>query len=140
MCTACGGDDTLVKGGYDEAAMNAAIARARSEVDVFIPALEKREGTGFAVKVPVHDQGETEHFWLTDVTYRDGEFEGKVGNDPGIVTNVTFGQTMRIKKDDISDWMFLRDGKLHGNYTLRPLLERMDPDEAARYRALFAEP
>jgi uncharacterized protein YegJ (DUF2314 family) len=138
---ACGGkDDTLVKGGYDEAAMNAAIARARSEVDGFISTLEKRDGSGFGVKAPVQDKGETEHFWLTGVTYRDGEFEGKIGNDPGVVTNVEFGQTIRIKKEEISDWMFMRDGKLHGNYTLRPLLDRLDPDEAARYRALFAEP
>lgn len=132
--------ETLVTGGYDEEEMSAAIARARQEVDTFIAALEKGEGSHFAVKVGIEDHGDTEHFWLSDVVYRDGSFDGTVGNDPGVVRNVKLGQKWRVAKDEVSDWMFLRDGKIHGNYTMRPLLKTMSEAEAQAWRGRLAEP
>lgn len=133
--------ETLVTGGYDEAEMDAAIVRARTEVDVFIVALRKREGTSFSVKAPIEENGQTEHFWLTDVTYREEEglFEGVIGNDPGIVKRVRLGQSWSVRTNEISDWMFLRDERMHGNYTLRPLLKTMPRDEAERFRAILVD-
>jgi uncharacterized protein YegJ (DUF2314 family) len=131
---------TLVESGYDEQEMDAAIARARRDVDSFISELSQPTGTNHAVKAPIEDVGETEHFWLTDVTFQNGEFKGTINNDPGIVGNVQFGQTWTIKKAEISDWMFMRDGKMYGNYTLRPLLKTMGEDEAAKYRSILADP
>lgn len=115
ICSCSRDPETLVRDGYDEKEMEAAIARARAEVDVFIAALGKRQGSDFAVKSPIKDGGGTEHFWLTDVTYREGAFEGLIGDDPGIVTNVKVGQKWTLKKLEISDWMFIRDEKMHGN-------------------------
>jgi uncharacterized protein YegJ (DUF2314 family) len=120
--------------------MDAAIARARSEVDSFIAEMSKGNGWDFAVKVPIEDKGETEHFWLTDIVYRNGKFEGVIGNEPGIVTNVKFGQKWTAKKSEISDWMFMRDGKMYGNYTIRPLLKTMSEEEAAKYKSMLANP
>jgi len=140
LCS-CGRDpETLVRGGYDEKEMDAAIARARSEVDVFIVRLEKQDGSDFAVKAPIKDGDDVEHFWLTDVTYRDGAFEGLIGNEPGTVRNVKLGQKWKLPKQEISDWMFMKGDKMHGNYTLRPLLRTMSKSEAAKWRAVFAEP
>lgn len=132
--------DTLIEGGYDEAEMNAAIARARSEVDAFIAVMKSGEVTQFAIKVPIKDQGHVEHFWMTDVTYRDGRFTGKINNQPGIVSNVKFGQTLTVEKDKISDWLYIRNGKMYGHYTLRPLLPAMSEEEAAYYRSMLANP
>ena len=140
FCTCRPGPGTLVRGGYDEREMEASIARARAEVDVFIAALEKGQGSDFSVKAPIKDGEETEHFWLTEVVYREGVFEGLIGNEPGIVRNVKFGQKWRLKKAEISDWMFFRDEKLHGNYTMRPLLKTMKKDEAEMWRSRFAAP
>ncbi len=131
--------DTLVKSGYDEQEMDAAIARARSEVDSFISELSRPTGTNHAVKAPITDAGETEHFWLTDISFQNGEFKGTINNDPVIVSNVKMGQTWTIKRNEISDWMFMRDGKMHGNYTMRPLLKTMPEDEAAQYRSILAD-
>src|SRR5688572_28913479 len=91
LCSCSRDPETLVRGGYDEKEMAAAIARARAEVDVFIAALEKQDGADFAVKAPIKDCDETEHFWLTDVVYRDGAFAGLIGNEPGTVRNVKMG-------------------------------------------------
>jgi uncharacterized protein YegJ (DUF2314 family) len=131
---------TLVRGGYDEKEMDAAIARARSEVDSFITELSKGNGSDFAVKAPIQDKDETEHFWLTDIVYRNGKFEGIIGNEPGIVTNVKSGQKWTVKKAEISDWMFMRGGKMYGNYTMRPLLKTMPEEEAEKFRSMLANP
>jgi uncharacterized protein YegJ (DUF2314 family) len=140
-CCSCGGKpETLVEGGYDEKEMDAAIARAQSEVDSFLAEMTKGNGKDFSVKAPIEDKGKTEHFWLTDITFKDGEFTGKIGNDPGIVGNVKFGQAWTIKKEKISDWMFMRDGKMHGNYTMRPLLKTLPQDEAEQMRKILANP
>jgi uncharacterized protein YegJ (DUF2314 family) len=132
--------ETLHTSGYDQQEMDAAIARARAEVDSFIAELQQPTGEDHAVKAPITDGEQTEHFWLGDLTYRDGQFEGTIGNEPGMVKNVKFGQQWKVKKEEISDWMFMRDGKMHGNYTMRPLLKTMPADEAAELRSLLAEP
>jgi uncharacterized protein YegJ (DUF2314 family) len=139
-CSCSKSPETLVEGGYDEQEMDAAIARAQSEVDSFIAEMSKSNGTDFAVKAPIQDQDETEHFWLTDIVYRNGKFEGVIGNEPGIVTNVKSGQKWTVKKSEISDWMFMREGKMYGNYTIRPLLKTMPEEEAARFRSMLANP
>jgi uncharacterized protein YegJ (DUF2314 family) len=140
LCACDSTPPTLVRDGYDEQEMDAAIAQARSSVDRFISELTKPTGTSHAVKAPIEDDGEVEHFWLTEVIYRNGKFEGTIGNEPGAVGNVKMGQKWTIGKTEISDWMFMRDGKMHGNYTMRPLLKAMPEGEAARFRSMFAEP
>jgi uncharacterized protein YegJ (DUF2314 family) len=138
----CGGSEpsTLFEGDYAEEEMSAAILRAQSEVEIFIQDLSSQAGTGHAVKVPIREGSEVEHFWLTDVQYSDGVFQGQIGNEPGVVGNVKFGQAWRAEKGEISDWMFFRDGKMHGNYTVRPLLKSMSPHEANQLRSMFAVP
>jgi uncharacterized protein YegJ (DUF2314 family) len=130
----------LITSGYDEQEMEVAISRARGEVDRFIAEWSKPTGTDHAVKAPIEDAGRTEHFWLTDLKYASGQFEGTINNEPGVVKNVKIGQKWKIKKEDISDWLFMRDGKMHGNYTMRPLLKTMPKDEAAKFRSMLAEP
>ena len=131
---------TRVEGGYDEKEMEAAIARAQSEVDSFLAAWKEKKGQDFSVKVVVEDQGKSESFWLTEIKYDAGEFSGTIGNVPGIARNVKFGQKWTIKKEQISDWMFMREGKIHGNYTMRPLLKTLPNDEADKIRSILAEP
>ncbi len=54
--------DTLVASGYDQEEMDAAIDRARNEVDFFIRELMDPGGSAHAVKAPIEDGGEIEHF------------------------------------------------------------------------------
>ena len=131
---------TLAVGGFDEKEMDAAIAHARKTVDQFIAELQKPTGEEHAVKAPVTDSAGTEHFWLTDVTLANGEFTGRIGNDPGIVSNVKIGQQWKLKTTEISDWMYMKNGKIVGNFTMRPLLKNMPEDEAAKLRSMLAEP
>lgn len=128
--------ETLVtQDSYDEKAMDAAIARAQAEVDAFVKVVEAGEGQSIAVKAPIKDANGTEFFWLTGVTYADGTFSGKIGNEPGMVQKVKFGQSWKIKKGEIADWMYHKDGRIYGGYTIDPLLHTMAEDEAAVMRA-----
>ena len=138
-CNSRSTPETLVTTGYDEAEMEAAIKKAKSEVNRFLSELARPTGTMLSVKAPIEDNGETEHFWLTDVVYRSGEFEGVIGNEPGVVGNVKMGQKWKLKKEEISDWMYMRDERMYGNYTMRPLLKTLPPEEADQMRSMLAE-
>jgi len=143
LCCGCGDSDlpsTLAPSDFDKQEMEAAIQRARQEVDDFIREFEAGNGDKFSVKVPITDGEYTEHFWLTDLKYENGEFSGLIGNEPGYVTTVQFGQRWTVQKMEISDWMFRRDGKIHGNYTMRPLLKTLPEEEAEAMRSMLAEP
>jgi uncharacterized protein YegJ (DUF2314 family) len=131
--------ETLITSGYDKQEMSVAIARAKAELPRFLAALKERQGTDFEVKVPITEGENTEHFWLVDITFDGEKSTGKIGNEPGMVSNVREGQTWTVRKDEISDWMFMRDGKMYGNYTMVPLLKTLPKEEADRYRSMRAE-
>lgn len=120
---------------YDDAAMDAAIATARSRVDEFLKVLEENGADSFSVKAPVQDGDATEHFWIVNVSYADGVFSGEIGNDPGIVSNVRLGQAWNIGKNEISDWMYTRGDRIHGGFTIDPLLDSFPKEKADALRA-----
>lgn len=130
---------TLATGGYDEKEMDVAIADARKSIDRFLAELKNPTGDSHAVKVPVVDGEHTEHFWMSDLKVIGGEFRGVINNEPAKVTNVKLGQSWSIKVNEVSDWMYMKDGKIVGNYTLRPLLKNMPDDEAESIRGMLAE-
>jgi uncharacterized protein YegJ (DUF2314 family) len=114
--------------------MDAAVAKARSEVATFIARLQKPlpGDDFFSVKMPIQQEEGTEHFWLAGVTYDRGVFRGTLANDPDIVKGHRFGERVSIKEAEISDWMFAHDGVLVGGFTIRLLRSRMSPTERAQ--------
>ena len=79
-----------------------------------------------------------EQVWLADVRYEAGVFSGTIDNDPTRVKTRRVGELVRVKKDEITDFMYEEGDKIWGNYTLRALLDRLPPEEAERYRAVLA--
>jgi uncharacterized protein YegJ (DUF2314 family) len=124
---------TLVKS--DDPEMNAAIQKARDTVNAFIKELEspKPNQTDFSVKMKVVDGENNEHMWLNSVYY-DGQFiHGNIANDPVYVKNVKLGEAVKVLPEDISDWMYVVDGKLVGGYTIRVLRNRLSPEEQNQF-------
>lgn len=119
---------------YDQKEMDTAISTAKRRVDEFISVLSKRGADSFSVKAPIKDAHGTEHFWITGVTYTNGVFTGEIGNDPGIVKNVKLGQTWTVKKEEISDWMYVIGDRIHGGFTIDPLLASFPKDKADELR------
>jgi uncharacterized protein YegJ (DUF2314 family) len=132
--------ETLVRGGFDQKEMDKAIARAKKEIDSFIKELAKPKGKNLAIKVPITDKNGTEFFWLTQVKLKDGVFEGTVTSEPTIVKNVKFMDRRKVKKADVVDWSFVRNGKIHGHYTIRPLMKTMPKQEVEWLQSTLAEP
>ena len=56
------------------------------------------------------------------------------------VKSVKMGERIEVPEEKISDWLYMRDGKMVGNYTVRPLLKTMAVEEAATVKAMLAEP
>lgn len=117
----------------DDAAMNAAIAEARATLDEFVARMENPEpgDSDFAIKVAITDRNGTEHFWANNVEVVGPGFTATINNDPNIVRSVRLGQRVRARRDEISDWMYTSNGRMVGNRTLRVLLTKMSPEEAA---------
>ncbi len=127
------GEDKTVNIADDDQEMNAAIARARSEVNDFIKVIQKGNRQ-VSVKVAIEDHGKVEHFWLKDITYKNGFFAGIIDNEPEVVSNTALGRKVSVKKEAISDWLYVQNGKMIGNYTLRVALKKMPKKDADAIR------
>ena len=137
-CRAAEGDDHVINVDKDDQEMLAAFAKARKSVDTVIALINAGKLSKYNIKVKIQDPNGTEYFWLSGVTLNGDTFTGKIDNDPEIVKNVKIGDEQTVPKAGISDWMYMKNGKMHGNYTLRVLLKKIDKDEAAKYRAMLA--
>jgi uncharacterized protein YegJ (DUF2314 family) len=108
--------------------MAAAISKGRATLGGFWQALEKSglDEADFAPKVGLPTGGgSSEHIWI---------------NVPKSLKDIRFDQRIEIPEPLISDWMYRRSGKIVGGYTIRALLPRLPPHEAAQIRAMLAEP
>ena len=132
-----GSDDKVTMVDKDDPDMLAAFAKARSETDNFIAVMNAGTGESYSVKVAVTDNVQTEYFWLDNLTYANGVFSGTIDNDPDLVKNVKMGQHIDVKKEDIFDWLYMKDGKMYGNYTVRVLLPKMSKEDADKIRAML---
>ena len=131
--------ESLMNVGHDETEMAKAIEKARNEVDFFVNELADPAGKDHAVKIALKDGDKIEHVWLTEVTFADGSFTGKINNAPTIVSNASMGESKTVKKTEISDWLFFYDSTMYGNFTVRPFLDSMPKKEAEKMRLLLGE-
>jgi uncharacterized protein YegJ (DUF2314 family) len=119
----------------NDRAMEHAVRNARRSLGFFIAALRKNKpgDTGFEVKKAFIDGNNVEHLWIGYLTFDGKNFHGKVNNRPHDVHNVKLGQSVTVAPGEMSDWMFVKNGKLVGGYTTRVLYARLSPQD----RALF---
>lgn len=142
LFSGCSKRDKVVNVDENDPEILAAIAKARESLPQFWQVFEDR-GRGesnFALKVKITDKNGTEHFWATEIERKDGRTMATINNDPNIVSSVKLGDRIEIPEADISDWLYIRDEKMVGNETLRPLLKRMPAEEAEKLEAIMADP
>ncbi len=115
----------------DHAAMHQAVVQARRTVGKFITALQHPSAgaTDFAVKKPCYENGQIEHIWLTDVRFVGKRFQGRIDNQPRKITGLKMGQLVSVNPNEISDWMYVRNGQLVGGYTLRAHYAELTPEQ-----------
>jgi uncharacterized protein YegJ (DUF2314 family) len=123
-------DVTLVP--KDDPDMAAAMRKARALLPEFLTlAKAPPPGTsGFSLKVRVRDGDTVEYFWIIPFAVKDGQFSGKVDNEPRSVRNVALGQTITFAESEIVDWLYVDGGNMKGNYTTCAVLKHEPQHEA----------
>jgi uncharacterized protein YegJ (DUF2314 family) len=134
--------DKVVMVADDDPQMKQAIASARARLPEFWTIFEQPSSgeTNFALKVEITDASGTEFFWASNLERQDGKIFGVIDNDPNTVKSVKLGQRIEIPEDKIADWTYIRDEKIYGNLTMRPLLKTLPKEQADELRARLAEP
>jgi uncharacterized protein YegJ (DUF2314 family) len=127
--------DRVTKVADDDVRMNAAIDKARATVDSFIAALQapKPGQSNFTIKMAFSDGANTEHIWLEPVSFDGKTFHGTVSDVARTVKIVKMGQPAVASPSEISDWMYLENGKIVGGHTIRVLRDTLTPRERADF-------
>jgi len=116
----------------EDTGMNSAIATARQTIGEFDRALKSNNAsyTDFAVKkkYKTSDDG-GEHMWIAGIMLLNNSYKGFVNNDAEKTTEVRFGDTIIVQKDEITDWMYLENNVLRGGYTIRAVRNKLSKDE-----------
>jgi uncharacterized protein YegJ (DUF2314 family) len=121
----------------DDAAMNAAIAKAKATADDFIRAFhaQKPGAKDYFVKKPYRTPADgTEHMWIEVLEEENGVLKGRVANEAEETREVKMGQSVSLKKSEISDWKYQDGNKLIGGFTIRYFVEKMSPKEREAFQ------
>lgn len=123
--------------------MNAAIARARGTLPTFWASYDapKPSETGHALKVRFSTRKGGEHIWIGEVKKQpDGSYSGLFANEPRDLAGKRAGDKVEFAEADISDWMFMRNGKIVGGETIKPTLKSLPKADADALRARMEKP
>ncbi|MDR0878925.1 MAG: DUF2314 domain-containing protein [Treponema sp.] len=109
--------------------------QARKTLPAFIRRLRRpRDGDGnFRIKCPFRaDSGSgfsREQIWLSDIHFSNGAWFGTAANTPFYISGFKKGDTLSFSTDDITDWMYIHDGKIIGGLSIKYLLEQIPENE-----------
>jgi uncharacterized protein YegJ (DUF2314 family) len=135
------GGDPVVNFSEDDPTMNAAIDAAQQSLPVFMDALNDPASgaTELILKVAIStDTDYVEHIWVEEIRALDNAtYEGRYANQP-VEFQGNEGDPVTFSEGSISDWSFMQDDRLHGNYTTRVMLPYIDPDYAAYLTSILA--
>jgi uncharacterized protein YegJ (DUF2314 family) len=118
-----------------DAEMDRAVRMARRHLRVFITALEHPAPgqSDFEVKKPFVQGDHVEHIWLSGVRYTGKRFHGRVDNMPQEIKGLKMGTRASVNPDEITDWLFIDNGKLMGGYTVRVLYKDLSPERKKEF-------
>ncbi len=113
----------------DDVQMDRAVQRARRTVPQFVQALQHPApgDRNFGVKKLFVKDGKAEHIWLTDVQFTGNRFVGYVDNHPRNIPGLKVGDKVSVNPNEITDWLYVHDGKMVGGYTVRVLMTELSP-------------
>jgi len=59
----------------------------------------------YAVKTKFTENGKSEHMWVHVNEFKDDYFLGKLVNKPSTMRLIKYGDTTKVHKDDVEDWL-----------------------------------
>jgi len=124
------------------AEMAAAIAKTRNTLPTFWASYEspKPSEAGHSLKVRFPNRvNNGEHIWMAEVKkLGDGRYSGLFANAPVYLPGKR--DLVEFREAVISDWMFMRNSKIVGGETIKPLLKSMPKADADALRAPMETP
>jgi uncharacterized protein YegJ (DUF2314 family) len=111
------GDSEIVK----------AMEEAKETLPKFVEAFEAKPAGAehFSIKKPFPtSKGTLEHIWIEVDKIVGGNFLGRIGNDPIDIPDMVIEQEVLVAPHEISDWMYLYEGKIVGGYTIKVMMKR----------------
>lgn len=132
--------DKLYSISNDNEEMNAAIREAIRNYPLFERAVQLPDSTltDFALKMKfTYDGDNVEHMWVSDLHMIGGQLFGVLNSEPVHVESMKYGDTLRVVRNDISDWMYAKDGKLQGGYTIKVIYKNLNENEKKEFRESF---
>ena len=115
--------------------MNEAMKKANQTLADFNSALINPKIEVKALKVKFENETDVEHIWISDVKLKDGKYSGILDNAPEYIKDHKIGDTINVDNKDISDWMYIENGKLFGGYTIKVLRNQMSDSEREQFDA-----
>jgi uncharacterized protein YegJ (DUF2314 family) len=70
---------------------------------------------------------------LSEVQFTGSRFQGRVDNRPQKIRGVKIGQLVSVNPNEISDWVYIDNGKLVGGYTIRAHYNELTPDQKKEF-------
>jgi len=116
---------------YDNPEILRIAREARSGFPQFFRHLTRpnADESNFCIKYPfteVYDNDIiTEQIWLTGIRFRNGRYYGTPVNTPLHISGMRKGRAVNFSTDGITDWMFVRNGKIIGGQSIKYLLEQI---------------
>ena len=134
-----GDEPPLMEFSNEDARMNAAVAEAKRTLPMFWRRFQNGDGRDFSLKAFFDaPNGGREHLWFSDIRREGGRITGVLSNQPAWVTGMNRGDRISFTEDQISDWSYEKNGRLWGGFTLRVMLTKLEPNEAAELRAYLS--
>ena len=70
-----------------------------------------------------------EQIWLTGIQFRNGRYFGVLANAPRHLSGMKRGDRVIFEMDAITDWMYVRGGKIIGGESIKYLLEKVPENQ-----------
>jgi uncharacterized protein YegJ (DUF2314 family) len=119
----------------DDPQLQAAVSEARRRWPEFVAAFETRhdqhgdDEPPFLVKAPFTDGEHVEYMWVRVTGIENQVIYGVLENTPANVRSVAEGQRVRVRLDNLNDWMCILEGRPAGAFTLQVLANKSRQDE-----------
>ncbi len=114
----------------DDPELQAAVNEARRRWPEFVAAFESRheeqggDDPPFLVKAPFTDGEHVEYMWVRVTGIENDVVYGVLENTPANVRSVKEGNRVRVRLDNLNDWMCILDGQPAGAFTLQVLAKK----------------
>jgi uncharacterized protein YegJ (DUF2314 family) len=124
----------------DNEEMNAAIQEAIRYYPLFERAMQQPDTslTDFCLKMKFNcGDGCSEHMWLSNLHMVGGQYFGVLTIEPRYAQGIKLGDTIRVIRNDITDWRYLKNGKLQGGYTIKVIYNSLKGKEKQEYQESY---